>query len=601
MKKIKFIAFLLISVLLLGCEKTTDKTAADILGNPQYLAISYGGYREKTRDIVPTVEQLKEDMQILEAMGIKIIRTYNTQQYAQAANILEAIHQLKTANPEFEMYVMLGAWIDCEGAWTGSPNHEKEDPVNNKAEIDAAVKLANQYPDIVKIIAVGNEAMVHWATSYFVRPNVILKWVNHLQGLKKSNELPKDVWITSSDNFASWGGENAYHGDDLAALINAVDFVSLHTYPFHDSHYNPDFWIVPEEEANLTNIEKADAAMLRAKEYAISQYQSAANYIESVAPGKAIHIGETGWASIASSNYGATGSQAADEYKGKLYYNHMRDWTNDAGISCFYFEAFDEKWKDAGNELGSENHFGLINLEGQAKYALWDMVDAGIFEGLTRDGVSITKTYKGDENAMMADLLTVPTLADLGIFEITNTNKNRKPGDKVNENVYVVANNAMVPGEANNSTYPSAKLKINAWNGTCGIEMSSVGIIKVATGTGDWWGCALEMQSDGVGENLTDFSNGHMHFTIKGNTTSAFQVGFQTGVFNDGTQINNYAVFGPGRDYSISQEWKEFSIAISELNKGADLADVNALVFIKGEAEFDGKMIYLKDIYYTSN
>ncbi len=56
------------------------------------------------------------------------------------------------------------------------------------------------------MIAVGNEAMVKWATAYYVQPSVILKWVNHLQDLKKKGELPKDLWITSSDNFASWGG-----------------------------------------------------------------------------------------------------------------------------------------------------------------------------------------------------------------------------------------------------------------------------------------------------------------------------------------------------------------------------------------------------------
>jgi len=37
---------------------------------------------------------LKEDMKILSAMGIKIVRTYNVQ-IAQAANLLEAITQLK--------------------------------------------------------------------------------------------------------------------------------------------------------------------------------------------------------------------------------------------------------------------------------------------------------------------------------------------------------------------------------------------------------------------------------------------------------------------------------------------------------------------------
>ena len=88
---------------------------------------------------------------------------------------------------------MLGAWIDCLNAWTDKePNHNLESP-ENEGEIARAVALANKYPDIVKVIAVGNEAMVKWAASYFVQPNVILKWVNHLQEFKEKGRLPKDV------------------------------------------------------------------------------------------------------------------------------------------------------------------------------------------------------------------------------------------------------------------------------------------------------------------------------------------------------------------------------------------------------------------------
>jgi hypothetical protein len=135
-------------------------TAAEILGNPDYLAISYGGYRHKSRDIQPTIPQLKEDMRILAAMEVKVLRTYNVQ-LQQATNLLIAISELKKEDPSFEMYVMLGAWIDCHNAWTGEvPNHEVESE-HNAAEIDRAVALAKIYPDIVKIIAVGNEAMVH--------------------------------------------------------------------------------------------------------------------------------------------------------------------------------------------------------------------------------------------------------------------------------------------------------------------------------------------------------------------------------------------------------------------------------------------------------
>ena len=161
---------------------------------------------------------------------------------------------------------------------------------------------------------------------------------------------------------------------------------------------------MPNNE-QLSDLEKIEVAMLHAKDYAVSQYQSTLNYMKSLGVNKPIHIGETGWASNSNKEYGDHGSKATDEYKEALYYKYMRDWTKEKGISCFYFEAFDESWKDAENILGSENHFGLINLKSQAKYALWDFVDKGVFNGITRDGQEITKTYNGNMALLLNDIL----------------------------------------------------------------------------------------------------------------------------------------------------------------------------------------------------
>ena len=417
------IILLTIAVMLaLSCKKSQTKaqlmqsqkniSAKDILGNPEYLAISYGAYRHNSREVQPTISEIKEDLKIMAAMGIKILRTYNVH-FPHAENILKAIFELKNEDSGFEMYVMLGAWIDCENAWTDKPNHDAEDLKANTIEIEKAVDLANQYPDIVKIIAVGNEAMVHWAWSYWVQPAVILKWVNHLQELKQNGKLPKDLWVTSSDNFASWGGgDRAYHKEDLIKLINAVDYVSMHTYAYHDTHYTPDYWINDTTKYD-TDLQKIDAAMLRAKKYAMSQYEGVKSFIDSLGIDKPIHIGESGWATQSNGLYGRNGSKATDEYKAALYYNHLREWTNKAGISCFYFEAFDENWKDASNPGGSENHFGLLTVDGKAKYVLWDLVDKGVFKGLTRNGKPITKTYSGNKEELMKDVLTPDTKTEV--------------------------------------------------------------------------------------------------------------------------------------------------------------------------------------------
>jgi len=420
--QLKTISIFLLVFLCFACKNQTkpeDKintvnqelniTAKDILGNPDYLAISYGGYRKKTREQQPTLAELKEDMRILSAMGVRILRTYNVQ-LPHASNVLKAIRELKKEDPNFQMFVMLGAWIDCKNAWTGQePDHNVESEAN-AAEIERAVNLANEYPEIVKVVAVGNEAMVKWATSYYVQPNVILKWVNHLQNLKVEGKLPKELWITSSDDFASWGGGDAeYHTPDLEALIKAVDYISMHTYPYHNTHYNPEFWTQPDQEVDLSDKEKVDKAMQRALLFAQKQYDSVANYMKSLGINKPIHIGETGWASVSNGFYGPDGSRATDEYKQSMYHKLIRDWTAEAGISCFYFEAFNEPWKDAHNPKGSENHFGLFTVDGKAKYALWEMVDQGIFKGLTRNGNTITKTYNGDLNALMDKVFVPPT------------------------------------------------------------------------------------------------------------------------------------------------------------------------------------------------
>lgn len=414
-KIINLTLLLIITVCFCSCKSINSKTtnaitAEKILGNSSYQAISYGGYREKTRDIESTVSQLTDDLKILSAMNIKVLRTYNVH-HTEAANLLKAIRELKKADPDFEMYVMLGAWVDCKNSWTEKPLIRNEDSDRNPIEIAEAVRLANEYPEIVKIIAVGNEVMVKWAWAYYVEPNIILKWVNYLQDLKKEGKLSKDVWITSSDNFASWGGGGKeYHTEDLNKLIKAVDYISMHSYPMHDTHYNPVFWGILENEKQLSEPEKIDAAMIRARDYAVSQYTSVVSYMKSIGVNKPIHIGETGWASVDNSLYGNEGSKATDEYKEAVYYKLMRDWTNKEGISCFYFEAFDEQWKDGKNPIGSENHFGLINLQGQAKYALWEMVDKGSFKGLTRNAKPITKTYDGDAAALWMDVKTPASL-----------------------------------------------------------------------------------------------------------------------------------------------------------------------------------------------
>lgn len=388
---------------LAGCDG--GPTAEDMLGDADYRAISYSGWRvtERRDDWCPTVSEIKEDLLLMEAMGIKFLRTYNTQNFPQTGRILEAIRELKDADGEFEMYVMLGAWIQCEGVYTAEADHTQGDTGFNRREIERAIEMAREYPDIVKVIAVGNEAMVHWQPHH-VAPAIIHKWVTALQEAREAGELAPDLWITTSDNWAALGGEEAYRNDDLVKLLKALDFISLHTYAFHDSFYYPTFeWAIPAE-AELPVPEQRKRAVQRAIEHQRSQVAAVRSYLDANGIHTAIHIGETGWATRDDSHYGPEGTVAADEYTSKLFHDAMRAWTDADGMSCFYFQAFDEPWKSSTVD-GSESHFGLFTNAGEAKAVIWHLVDEGVFNGLGRNGNPVTKSFSGDSEKLMQTVL----------------------------------------------------------------------------------------------------------------------------------------------------------------------------------------------------
>ena len=58
-------------------KNLNNKSAEEFLGNPSYPAISYGGYRESSREFQPSINEIKEDISLLYALGYRIIRTYD--------------------------------------------------------------------------------------------------------------------------------------------------------------------------------------------------------------------------------------------------------------------------------------------------------------------------------------------------------------------------------------------------------------------------------------------------------------------------------------------------------------------------------------------
>jgi exo-beta-1,3-glucanase (GH17 family) len=566
-------------------DAPTSKSGAPILGNPNYPAISYGAYRatERLDSTAPSVADLKEDMLILQAMGIKVLRTYNTQDFPDTANLLVAIDELMEAGSLDEMYVMLGVWVQAQGSYTSDVDNSVEDAVMNRAEMDKAIEMANAYPNIIKVIAVGNESMVQWQ-AHDIPVSVVVKYVKELQQAKIDGTIPAGIWITSSDNHAVWSATDVASAGQLDAikeLYEAVDYISLHSYPFHDTHWASDYWNVPANEDGLTDQQKIDAALVRAQERLVEQYAAAQAYMLSIGVNKPIHIGETGWATVGSpggEDFTASGSAAADEYKQKVVYDALRAWSEPLGISVFFFEAFDEQWK-AGTENPAthpEKHFGMIDMDGKAKYLLWDQVDAGVFDGLTRGGNAITKSYGGDVNAMMADVFVPPSAPVVVVPDGAE---------------YVLFDTALADA-----------FRADGWDGTAflGEATDALQLTPPSAGgtiAGWGWGAGVTLQATGE-TDLSLYENGSLQFDIKGTTTTAIDVGFITGVYqwpDGGTEVKSSVVFGPG-GRPLTSEFVTYKIPVSELNtNGANFSDVTSLFYFSGTAE-DAGTIEIKNI-----
>mgnify|MGYP001159322406 FL=1 len=92
---IVFITILLVSCSVETSEKYTYTSAEEIINQFGSNAFCYGGYRHNTRDSIPSITELKEDLKVLNALGCHLIRTYQTQQFGQEKRLLEAIREFR--------------------------------------------------------------------------------------------------------------------------------------------------------------------------------------------------------------------------------------------------------------------------------------------------------------------------------------------------------------------------------------------------------------------------------------------------------------------------------------------------------------------------
>jgi exo-beta-1,3-glucanase (GH17 family) len=315
-------------------QQTTNKEGSGtIVFNPTIdgewigLGVAYGSYRDGESpddNSVSSEADILEDMKILtesKALRFHLIRMYGAD--AASEQVLKTIRK-----HSLPVRVMQGAWLS--GA----------DPMeDNEEQLSELIRLANEYPDIIVAVNLGNEILVDWSAHKFEVQQIpmYLDWVDRV---KKATNVP----VTLADDYNFWNKEWSQ------PVAEKLDFIVLHAYAMWNS---------------------------QTLENAVVWTEQVFNDISALHPNKQIVLGESGWATSKMSENGDEQLIIAEasENAQSVFLAEYRNWLEINKIASFYFEAFDEKWKGGGAEKPdgiAEKNWGLYRSDRSAKQAVTD-------------------------------------------------------------------------------------------------------------------------------------------------------------------------------------------------------------------------------------
>ena len=159
-----------------------------------------------------------QDLELLVQGDFRLIRLFDSTDKV-ARLTLQVIR-----DNELDMKVQLGAYIHSESSPYISDAVREEHRVLNRAEVERAITLANEFTDIVLAVSIGNETMVYWS---FVpsSPEIMAAYIAEVRG-----QITQPV--TTDDNWAFWANAPKI-------ITDIVDFAALHTYCELDTVFDP--------------------------------------------------------------------------------------------------------------------------------------------------------------------------------------------------------------------------------------------------------------------------------------------------------------------------------------------------------------------------
>ncbi len=540
-------ALLALTVAACGGSGTTPVSGVQLRPlSPEFTtrkAVAYSPYRTAVDvsglagEVIPAAN-IKQDLDLLIAAGFGLIRLFDS-----SDKVAKATLQVIATN-KLNMKVQLGAFI------------QNGDSAFNEAETNRTVALANQFSDIVLAVSIGNETLVSWSFNK-LDPAVLAGYIT-----KVRSRISQP--ITTDDNYAFWAAAPT-------TITDVIDFVSLHTYVELDTYFDPGKWDWQQQAVPADRRAKAmmDAALDASK----GQYDAARNYLDrkglTAIP---ITIGETGWNAV---DLGRLPFRAHPVNQ-KMYFDRLTEWARQGASGAgpkavFYFEAFDEAWKQG------DDKWGLFNAKREARYVI-----RGLFADGTVLGSATWKWEAGSYKDTDAVYFAPPTATS-----------------PITQNRYTIYSDAALgsselrptdlrfdPFDGNSVLAPEASAAPLSGDGSKYIE------ITPQPKSYGWGFLSQSSATPATSANLSNFAaSGVVHFLVKTTYPGKIEVGISSDSAERVTQEAYLQIANGQYGYCNTGVWCEVNIPLSAFkaaNPKLDLAYVLSRFIIADRYSFTG-------------
>jgi exo-beta-1,3-glucanase (GH17 family) len=315
MKLVSWLTLVILLNVIFNWATNQPQNVGDDVPAGKLSSLSFAPFREGHDPMLerfPNAQQIEEDLALMGQV------THNIRTYASAEGTMPLIPPLAK---KYGLTMLQGGWLGSYKANTAQKSAKLK--AKNDLEMAELIRSANENPDVVKRVIVGNEVLLRGD----LEPEELIEYIRHVKQSVKQPVSYADVW-----------SEYMKHPQ----LIREVDFITIHILPY---------W-----EDEPIAVENAPAHIERI-------YKQVQQEAKSMGVDKPILIGESGWPS-GGKQRGEAIPSVTNEAK------FIRDFIKVANKNSFDYnivEAFNQPWKAAFE--------GIIG----AKWGLYDSSRQQVF------------------------------------------------------------------------------------------------------------------------------------------------------------------------------------------------------------------------------